>query len=458
MRFEEILIIRHGEILFGIDTATVEQILRVPALTPLALGPEVISGLCAVGGNILTVMDLDRLLGLGRVDAASAESRLLTLTGVHGSVGMLVAQVIDAVEVDPAVFEAIDDPQDAVTALYKHETEIVQILDLERLFEGTGIAAFDAREVKEGASREEQSGRSVTKEERFLLFTMGRERYAVNIEHIREIIAVPERITPIAGSRGEICGRISLRGELLVVADLRRYYGFAAAASDKNRILVVRSEGRHIGLLIDEIIDIRDYLQEEVETVPENFQNGLVAGVIHDEKRLVSLVGKGVLERLFAENAKLLVASDRARELGQAERVMEVVVFRLGETEYAIDIEGVAEIIDRTEVTPIPDAPETVEGVINIRGQVVTIGSLRRKLGLESVHGSEDKIIVCRAGRERIGFFVNGVSDVMDVSAEELRDAGDQGALFSKVLHFDGGDRMVLLFNLERLIPHGRSA
>ncbi len=458
MHFEEILIIRHGEICYGISTDAVEQILRVPAITPLALTPREVRGLCAVGGNILTVMDTNLLLGLDAVDAGVGESRLLTLTGVYSHVGILVSRVVDTVGVEPAMLEMIDDPQDAVVAIYKHDREIVQLLGLEALFEGTALPGYRAKEVKEGHSREEQAGRPEAFRERFLLFKMGRERYAVGIDHVREIIALPAQMTEIAGSRPEIRGMISLRDELLVVSDLRRYYGFEAGTNDKNRVLVMQWEGKQIGLVIDEIVDIRDYLPEQVDLIQENFRNSLVSGVIHDGERLVSLMGRDVLQRIFLENEKLLVASRRQEGARGGERVMEVVVFRIGAEEYALDIEGVAEIIDKTEITPVPDAPAEVEGVINIRGQVVTIGSLYRRLGIADAQSGEEKIIVCRSGRERIGFLVNGVSDVVEVSSEELCDAREQGALFSKVLHFDRGNRLVLLFDLERLIPKRNAA
>ncbi|MDX1294872.1 MAG: chemotaxis protein CheW [Sulfurimonadaceae bacterium] len=458
MQIEELLIIRHDDIRYGIRTDDIEHILRVPEVTPLALSPDEVNGLCAVGGNIITVMDTNKLLGLKPVVTDHADSRLLTLSDTHSHIGLLVSMVVDTEELSTEKIDYIDEPEDAIVAIYNDGETIIQILDLNRLFESLQIETYRSKEVSESISRGEEEGSSGGKYDRFLLFKMDKERYAVKIDNVREIIAVTPEMTEIAGSRPEICGMISLREELLVVADLRTYYGFEAKQSDKNRILVMHSNGRTIGLIIDEIIDIREYRNDQIDAIPENFRNSKTSGVIHDSEQLVSLIGKNVLDGIFKTHEKLLINSTQDEELEESDTVMEVVVFRLGEEEYAIDIEGVSEIIDKTEVTPVNNAPEYIDGVINIRGQVVTIGSLHKRLGIETPTSEDQKIIVCRAGKNRIGFFVNSVSDVMDVSRDELRDESSRGELFTKVLHFDQGNRLVLLFDLSVLIEEKSAA
>jgi purine-binding chemotaxis protein CheW len=460
MQIEEILVIRHDDIRYGIRTDDIEQILRVPDITPLALSPDEVQGLCAVGGNITTVIDMNMLLGLEPVDRTDANSRLLMLSGKHAHIGLLVSMVVDTVDIDAELIETISEPEDAVVAIYNDKDQIVQILELIRLFDGVGMRTFGAKEVKDGTTKGvDEGGTQGGNYERFLLFRMANERYAVQIDSLREIIGLQSEMTKIANSKPEIRGMISLREELLVVADLRTYYGFDADDNDKNRILVMHnSEGKKIGLVIDEIIDIREYQNDQIDTVQENFRNSKTSGVIHDSEQLVSLIGKNVLDGIFSTHEKILVTSRQDEELEESDMVMEVVVFKLGDEEYAIDIEGVSEIIDTTEVTPVNNAPEYIDGVINIRGQVVTIGSLHKRLGIAAPTSEDQKIIVCRAGKSRIGFFVNSVSDVMGVSRDELREENGRGELFSKVLHFDHGNRLVLLFDLSVLIEEKAAA
>ncbi len=78
MQIEEILIIKNGSEHYGISTEDINQISRVPSLMPLPLRPAGVRGLCAVGGNIVTMVDMNLLLDMDEVDIESDKSRLLS--------------------------------------------------------------------------------------------------------------------------------------------------------------------------------------------------------------------------------------------------------------------------------------------------------------------------------------------------------------------------------------------
>ena len=453
MQIEEILIIKNDDISYGIDTAAIDQIMRVPELTPLALSPAEVRGLCAVGGNITTTLDMNTLLDMQKVDAEDSKSRLLTLTDAFEHVSLLVAEVIDTVDIVKADIEYIDNPEDAVCAIYKYDKDIVQILDFNRLTENVELRTFSTGNVKDGGSNigtPEEQVQSNT--QRFLLFSMATERYAIGIDFLREIIALPDTFTKVAGSSEEVAGIISLREELLLIADLRTYYGYSAEKTEKSRIFVARLDNKNIGLIIDEIIDIRDYPQSSIDTMPEHFKDGKISGVIHDDEQLVSLIGKDVLRELLDANEKHIVTKEVNSDDVNSDIAMEVVVFKLAKEEYAINIEHVAEIIDTVPVTPVADAPELISGVINIRGQVVAIGSLHQRLGLSDKTAEDKKVIICNYNGNRVGFFVDSVSDVMGIKRDEIRSEEDRGELFSNILQLDDGKRLVLLFQIEKII------
>lgn len=446
---EEILIVRHGDVYFGIQTALIGQILRVPELTPMMLAPKEIRGLCAVGGNIITAVDMNMVLGIEPVNVESLESRLLSLEGEFITSALLVSEVLVSARIDQSRIEYIPNSTDAIVAIYHYHEHLIQILDVSRIVAGMGIAKIEAEPViekNETSSAARSEGGNV---ERYLIFKMGSEKYALVIDNLREILGGMHPLTPITGARSEVAGMMSLREELLVVADLRRYYGFEAMQSDKNRIVVVQLHEKTIGLIIDEIVDIRDFRDAEIDKNAGD--NSTIGGVIHAGNELISLIGKEMLERIFSENETIIVSNHQAESSSVSDNVMEVVVFKLGKEEYAIDIASVSEIIDMTPITPVTYAPDTVDGVINIRGQIVTIGSLHKRLGIPSPETTDQKIIVCEASKGRIGFFVNSVSDVLGVSKEEVRKESNSGDLFSGVLHFNEGKRLVLLFDLNAI-------
>ena len=127
---------------------------------------------------------------------------------------------------------------------------------------------------------------------------------------------------------------------------------------------------------------------------PFTESKGKIAGVIPDENHLIALIGEETIEELIRKHDEAIVLSDEGLEEMKDDELFEAVVFRLGGEEYAFGLENVAEIIDMTPVTPIPEAPEMVAGVVNIRGPIVTIGSLEQRLGREPSTHENQKIIV----------------------------------------------------------------
>ncbi len=94
--------------------------------------------------------------------------------------------------------------------------------------------------------------------------------------------------------------------------------------------------------------------------------------------------------------------------------ILQLVSFQLDQEEFAIDILGVQEIIRVVEITPVPNAPYYVEGVINLRGKVIPIVNLRSRFGLSPASPSkETRIIVVEVLDSILGFIVDSVEEVL---------------------------------------------
>jgi len=456
MFFEEVLIFRHGEIAFGVPTSFIGQILRVPDITPLALSSGEVRGLCALGGNIATAIDINLLLGFPSCPGNEPKNRVITLNAPWNALCLLVDEVSVSVTVDPKKIEYLETNKEIIAAILHHENELIQVIDLDYAIKRVQKVSVNPRNVSDKTIVLKHTMLS-NEHERYLVFKMGGAQYALLIDNLREILNADVPITTIAGANPEIKGMMSLREELIVVADLRLYYHYQPILGDKNRIMIVQHQGRTLGLVIDEIVDIHEFSQSDIDSSGDN--SNQIAGVIQFEDHLISLIDEELIESIMSRNEEIIVNSEVIVTDTTQEASIEVVIFQLGSEEYAFEIEEVAEIIDRTPVTPVADSHEMIDGIINIRGQIVTIGSLHKRLGIEPSHREDQKIIICHAQGSRIGFFVNYVSDVMAISHEHMRkDEGEEG-IFSHVLHLNDGKRLVMLFhpNVSKLIRGERS-
>lgn len=134
----------------------------------------------------------------------------------------------------------------------------------------------------------------------------------------------------------------------------------------------------------------------------------------------------------------------------------EFLSFTLGEEHYGVDILKVQEIRGYDAVTRIPDAPDYIKGVINLRGTIVPVIDLRLKLRLQEVrYDAFTVMIVLNVDERVVGIVVDGVSDVIALAQEQVRATPEFGAAVDT--RFISGigtveERMLILLDIETLL------
>ncbi len=138
----------------------------------------------------------------------------------------------------------------------------------------------------------------------------------------------------------------------------------------------------------------------------------------------------------------------------------QVLTFTLGEETYGVDILRVQEIRGYSTVTRIPQAPPHVLGVLNLRGSIVPIVDMRMRFNLERAEYTPLTVIIVLSvespvGRRDFGVVVDGVSDVIDVAASDIKPAPEMGEQVSTEF-IEGlaavSGRMVMLLDIDTLI------
>lgn len=130
--------------------------------------------------------------------------------------------------------------------------------------------------------------------------------------------------------------------------------------------------------------------------------------------------------------------------------------FALGEEDYGVEILRVQEIKGFSAITPLPNAPSHVRGVLNLRGTIVPIVDLRKKFGLPQVAADQFTVIVVVQVREQvIGFIVDAVRDVLDVAGGDIQPAPDlHGQLDTRWLSglAQTGEKLVILLDIAKVL------
>ena len=132
--------------------------------------------------------------------------------------------------------------------------------------------------------------------------------------------------------------------------------------------------------------------------------------------------------------------------------------FNLAEEFYGVDILKVQEIKGYTNVTKIPNTPDYLKGVLNLRGTIVPIVDLRMKFGMGVTEPTSFTVVVVVNVRNRVmGFLVDAVSDVLDLNAKEIQPPPDMGTTVD--ITFVAGignanDHLVTLLDIDRVLTN----
>jgi purine-binding chemotaxis protein CheW len=140
-------------------------------------------------------------------------------------------------------------------------------------------------------------------------------------------------------------------------------------------------------------------------------------------------------------------------------RDLQIVGFRVGRETFGVDIALVHEIVRVPEVTAVPDAPDFIEGVINLRGRIISLVDLRKRFGeRQIVPHKKNRVIVVEFEQKFVGLIVDAASEVLRVPASDIEpppSVFDMGELHyvTGVAKVQG--RLIILVDLGKILQRG---
>ena len=469
---------------FAFDLDDVREILRLPRLVEMPLAPRSLLGLANLRGVVLPVINLANLLG--RVTNKPSETSRVIVIGDEGYVGFLVDAIDNIVALPGSKIENADAGAGGVNADFLrgaikgeegHDT--IRILDPARLLRHEfaqleksaerGPTALEASKPLNSAVPDKQHLVS------FVSFELHRQEYGLPLESVEEIIPLPAHVSDIARAETAVLGVVTLRGRLLPLVSLRALLGLPSdvAPEARGKVLVLSIGQAIVGLVADRTREIIYADANSIDPAPALLTRGEGDAEVTAICRLDSgrrLVGLLAPDRLFRSDLarRVLLEQRQSSDIhavetdGDLMADAQFVIFRIGSQEYGLPIEAVREIARPPEqVTKLPRAPDFIDGVMNLRGVVVPIVDLRRRLELA---GAEDvkerkgtqRILVLSFDGEPTGFLVDGVSEVLRLASEAIKPAPDvsseQMKLIDRIANLDRLGRMILLVNPAQLL------
>jgi purine-binding chemotaxis protein CheW len=465
--------------LFALPAEEVAEVIRMPEVARIPLGPRSLLGVANLRGAVLPVASLRGLLGQA-TQATTSASRALVLDGAApvvltvDSIGSLVSVELARIETDR--IELAAEHGERLRGAFSTDgpdREVARILDLKSLLaEAFSPRPRAERHGRAGLSGALAHGRMAARDdgERLVTFEVAGQAFALALDCVREIVSAPADLAVAPHAETLVLGVAPYRDGLLPLLSLRGLLGFArAAAGPSEKVIVTRIGGVLVGLVADRMRTVITADPDLVEPVPAVLAaraggETRISAIYRGEggRRLISILSP---EQLFREDvmARLRTRRDSGGDLSaqaEGERIEDrrFLVFRLGPDEFGLPIEAVDEVAEApAQVTRLPRTPDFLEGVVNRRGEVLPVVDQRRRFDMPPLgHGARRRLIVVRTERLRAGLLVDSVSEVLAAPAAAIEPApdltGHDVRLVQGVLNLEQTGRLILLLDPKELL------
>ena len=468
---------RLGEAEFGLDLGSVQEVVRFPRITPVPFAPAYVAGITNLRGNLLPVIDARSRFGLPAKERTDADR--VVVVNLNGTpTGLVVDAVREVMHLAPG--EQVEPPA-AVQGMDRRYVRsvvrrddgkrLILVLDHQHILDQVAALATTAagQEAQIQAQAQVRTQDTIDADDQVVAFRLGDEEFGLPIAAVQEIIRVPD-IVAVPHAPAQVLGVANLRGRVLSVVSLRQWFGLANEASGHTdeRCVVARLGGHLAALKVDRVLGVLRLPASAIEATPElagrgdGSQRQGVSGVakLDQGKRLVLLLD----EKAILNNADQAAApgtgeiSDTKEHSVESTDERQLVSFSLGEAEFGIAIQDVQEIVRLTKITAVPRAPSSVEGVVNLRGEVLPVVDLRKRVGLPTkAVGDSTRVVVVDLKGAKAGLIVDAVREVTRVAGRDLAPApdlvaGSEKDVIEGVARLNRGERMILVLRPDKLL------
>jgi purine-binding chemotaxis protein CheW len=469
--------------LYALSSDHVSEVIRVPPLARVPQSPRSLLGLGNLRGSVLPVVGLREMLG------KPAAAHLSTSRAIILDIGAPVALVVDTVaSLETVSARQVETGQKEIGAAGGEKLlgafssastkEVAKILDIKALLQAAFSNRLRDKSYVRGSQAQAQlrtDAAALKKAEMLVTFEVADQEFALPLDAVQEILALPSTSIAVPHSEAVVLGMSSVRDTLLPLLSLRGLLGFSAtgapeAANDRQKVIVMKLGADQIGLVADQARSIVAADPDLMDPIPAILAartggESKIRSVYRGEagRRLISILSpdqifrEDVMQRLTAGH-QAHPASTKQAEAGGREELI-VLVFRLGDDEFGLPIDAVVEVSQvPAQITRVPKTPRFLEGVVNLRGEVLPVVDQRRRFDMPQLEkNGTRRLVVVKTERHRAGIIVDSVSDVLRTYLEnvapppELTDE-KTARLVHGVINLEKAGRIVLLLDPAELL------
>jgi purine-binding chemotaxis protein CheW len=457
---------------YALPAAEIGEVIQLPAIARVPHSPAGLLGLTNLRGNVIPVASGRGLLGQAEGTAADRERAIVLSDGAP------VALAVDAIErlievadekLDAHSAEIAALPGEALRGAFRDTSaNVIKILDLQPLLTNAFVPQSRRSETSHRNVAPLHMAEPALPRVKLLTFEVSQQEFGLPLEVVQEIASLPALTTAVPHADAIVQGVIGFRDVLLPLLSVRALLGLNTETPVKNeKMIVAHIAGAVVGLVVDRMTGLLAAADEELDDVPD-----ILAARVGGESRIRSIYrGDGgrhlvpVLntDELFKDDVMRKIEATRSSAQIEAPQPMSantirMLVFRLGAEEYGLPIEAVEEVLRKPDqVARLPKAPKFLEGVVNLRGDVVPVVDQRRRFNLPATEeSSAQRLVVVHTRGIRAALIVDSVSEVLRTDDQNIVEppqiAGQKNPLVRGVVNLQEAERLILMLDPSELL------
>ena len=312
-----------------------------------------------------------------------------------------------------------------------------------------------------------------------LYFMLGNNKYAVNTANVLEIMKLPELDYP-QKLPNNIVGLLKYNNFVINVIDIRFYLNINVNNySANNDLLIVKTDETILGIITEKIIGIMPFESSNIDTIPFIDNKTIIDSIYKHNQDTIFILNIYSLENLLKSNVQTAdtdipslfpkdktsvdIMKKRMQVIAEKSNLSlvkeelhtkrKIISFNLNNDFYCIPLDSVKEVLKDTSITYVPGTPDFIEGIMNLRGDYITVLNLKKFLNLENnvnEKSSSDKtpVIIVNCNDMDLAFLIDRINELFDVSEEKIKETSNEGYYSAE---FISNETLYSIINVEKI-------
>ena len=286
-----------------------------------------------------------------------------------------------------------------------------------------------------------------------LYFSIGGNKYAINSDNVLEIMKLPQLDYP-QKLPNNIVGLLKYNNFVINVVDIRFYLNMEVQPySTNNELIIIKTDEVIFGIITDKVLGILAFDAANVDAIPYADSKTIIEALYKLNQETVFIINIYAIENLLKQhdnkwenvNIPTLFPQDEVSKNIMSKRTLAIadksnlklasgelhaknkyISFNLNDDSYCIELTYVKEVLKDTTITHVPGTPNFIEGIMNLRGDYITVLNLKKFLNLQATKPLDKKpVVIVKCNELKLALLIDKINELFEVQEDEMPDATD---------------------------------